>query len=415
MINKSVLFVAFHYPPVAYSSGVHRTLSFTKELAAKKWEVAVLTANEKCYHSVDVGQKKAIPSNVKVIRAWAKDAVRDLSIKGKYLRFMSLPDRYQTWVLGGFISGLFHIRKNKPSVIVSTYPLASAHLIGYLLHKVSGVAWVADFRDPMAQDNFPSDPVVNKSYRFIERLVFKHANHFVFVTNAARNYYLQRFPEVPPEKFSVIANGFDENAFLQAERTNSINGAALNNKVVMLHSGLIYPLERDPTQLFSALKSLKDKNLISVHDFSLRLRATGHDQYIKNMIRQFDIADVVEVCPPIGYLAALQEMMSVDVLLLMQAENCNDQIPAKAYEYIRCRKPVLALTAQNGETARLIQDAGAGEVIPLDSCELIAQAIDKMRQKFYLDNYCLPIDVDKYSRRNGAILLIDLLTRLIKT
>jgi hypothetical protein len=99
----------------------------------------------------------------------------------------------------------------------------------------------------------------------------------------------------------------------------------------------------------------------------------------------------------------------------MQAENCNDQIPAKAYEYIRCRKPVLALTAQNGETARLIQDAGAGEVIPLDSCELIAQAIDKMRQKFYLDNYCLPIDVDKYSRRNGAILLIDLLTRLIKT
>ena len=40
---------------------------------------------------------------------------------------------------------------------------------------------------------------------------------------------------------------------------------------------------------------------------------------------------------------------SVDGLMLLQADNCNYQIPAKAYEYIRSGKPVLALTPQEGE------------------------------------------------------------------
>jgi glycosyltransferase involved in cell wall biosynthesis len=412
--KKRVLFVAFHYPPVAYSSGVHRTLSFTREFDAQGWDVAVLTANEKCYQSIDVGQKKAIPSSVKVIRAWAKDAIRDLSIKGKYFRFMSLPDRYQTWVFGGFFSGIFHILKRKPSVIVSTYPLASAHLIAYLLHKISGITWVADFRDPMAQENFPADPVVNRCYRFIEKLVFKHADHFVFVTNSARNYYQQRFPNVPEEKFSVIANGFDEHFFHEVERNRFIKDAAVSDKIVFLHSGLIYPLERDPTQLFTALNSLKTKGIIAAENFSLRLRATGHDLYIENMVYHYDIADIVEVCPPIGYLDALKEMMSVDVLLLMQAENCNDQIPAKAYEYIRVRKPILALTAIEGETANLIGDSDSGVVAPLDNSELIAEAINNMLHKDYLENYRPSDNVDKYSRHHSAVALIDLFTRLLK-
>jgi len=36
--------------------------------------------------------------------------------------------------------------------------------------------------------------------------------------------------------------------------------------------------------------------------------------------------------------------MAADALLVMQASNCNAQIPAKIYEYLRAGKPILALT-----------------------------------------------------------------------
>jgi glycosyltransferase involved in cell wall biosynthesis len=132
------------------------------------------------------------------------------------------------------------------------------------------------------------------------------------------------------------------------------------------------------------------------------------------MINEFDIADIVEVCSPISYVDALNEMLDADVLLLLQAANCNDQIPAKAYEYIRVRKPILALTARQGETANLIEESGAGMVAPLDNSELIAEAIEEMLLEKNRKKMCLLDNVDRYSRRNGAITLIKLLESFLK-
>ncbi len=75
------------------------------------------------------------------------------------------------------------------------------------------------------------------------------------------------------------------------------------------------------------------------------------------------------------YLAALEEMLSVDGLLLLQASNCNAQIPAKLYEYLRAERPILALTDPAGDTARTLDAAGAGLVARLDSTDEIEAAI----------------------------------------
>ena len=51
-------------------------------------------------------------------------------------------------------------------------------------------------------------------------------------------------------------------------------------------------------------------------------------------------------------------MLTVDGLLVLQAANCNDQIPAKTYEYLRAQQPLLALTDPAGDTADVIRRAG---------------------------------------------------------
>jgi hypothetical protein len=96
------------------------------------------------------------------------------------------------------------------------------------------------------------------------------------------------------------------------------------------------------------------------------LRATGHDAHIARLIAQFDVADLVELAPSVAYVDALAETLSADGLLLFQAANCNHQIPAKLYEYLRAGRPILALTDSAGDTAATLRGAGVESIAQLD-------------------------------------------------
>ena len=65
-------------------------------------------------------------------------------------------------------------------------------------------------------------------------------------------------------------------------------------------------------------------------------------------------------------------MLAADGLLIIQAANCNSQIPAKLYEYLRARRPILALTDLNGDTARKLLSLDINTIAQLNSKEDIA-------------------------------------------
>ena len=413
----SVLYIAFHYPPILGSSGVHRTLAFTRHLDSNGWNVRVLTASLKAYHNWSEEQFSFIPKKVQVIRAFARDVSRHFSWRGKYLNAMALPDNWQSWILGGVVSGLISIIRNRPDVIVSTYPIASAHIIAYVLHCITGVPWVSDLRDPMAQTGYPSDPLRKKIYEWIERKIVKHCRFSIVTAPGAKVLYQQRFPEIADDFWQIIPNGYDEKLFeqLKPAARGSSKVAGEEKRCVVLHSGLIYPDERDPSQLFSALSELKQEGAVNIENLRLRLRATGNDKLYQQQIDQLNIADMVKLEPSISYLSALEEMLSVDGLLLLQADNCNYQIPAKAYEYIRAQKPILALTPAAGDTGQLLAKAGVAEISPLDDKEQIKVALLQFVAKL---NGAEPVSMDQesieqYSRQRQAAKFQALLEKAI--
>ncbi|TQE98065.1 MAG: glycosyltransferase family 4 protein [Spiribacter salinus] len=78
------------------------------------------------------------------------------------------------WALRALPVGVRVIRGERPAVIWSTYPIATAHLIGYLLHRLTGLPWIADFRDSMTEPDYPDDPAQWRAYRRIERPQVPH-------------------------------------------------------------------------------------------------------------------------------------------------------------------------------------------------------------------------------------------------
>ena len=69
--------------------------------------------------------------------------------------------------------------------------------------------------------------------------------------------------------------------------------------------------------------------------------------------------------------------MRADGLLLLQAANCNEQIPAKLYEYMRAGRPILALTDPNGDSATTVRQAGLDTIARLDSIDEIQQLLER--------------------------------------
>lgn len=367
--------VAYHYPPVAGSSGIQRTLKFSAYLRDHGWEPIVLTVDPRAYDRVSDGQMADIPAGLQVERAFALDTSRHLAWRGRYLRPMSIPDRWVSWWPAGVWRGWQLIRQHRPQAIFSTFPIATAHMIGLSLQRLTGVPWIADFRDNMTDPEFPRDPMTWRFNRWLEGAVVRRCTRALFTTSGALDMYAQRYPDLPSSRWSIIENGFDEDNFTDAESDLQRQPLGQPGQLTLVHSGVLYPEERDPRPFFAALATLKRQGMISAETLRVVLRATGSDTHYRPMLENVGIADLVELAPPVSYRQALQEMLCADGLLLFQAAMCNHQIPAKLYEYLRAARPVFALTDPAGNTADALRSAGCTDIVDIASEASIEQGL----------------------------------------
>ena len=379
-MNKKILMAPFHYPPMKGSSGVQRSLFFSSCLENHGWSAIVLTAHSRAHPDTGTEGLKDIPKSAVVKRTFAVDAARHLSIGGRFPRFLALPDRWSSWILSGVWSGFWAIKKYKPAVIWTTYPIASSHFIGFLLHKLTKLPWVADFRDPMTEEDYPRHPTVFKLYRWLEKKVMQHAHYVVVTTPGVKRVYGQRYGDLCKDKIKIIQNGFDENKFAAVEANMSRSSTSELKKmpIRLVHSGVIYPEERDPEPLFSAISELKQEGKINANELSIELRSTAHDDLFGEMLSKHGIEDIVKLLPAITHEENIADMLSADVLLLLQGSTCNEQIPAKAYEYIRTGKPVLALTDEKGDTGQLLKGLGVGIIAALEDKDQIKEKLSQI-------------------------------------
>ena len=382
-MNKRALIIAYHFPPQAASSGIQRTLSFSKYLGRHGWDAMVLSAHPMAYSAKNPSQLASVPPSLVVRRPLALDAKRHLGLFGRYPDILALPDRWSSWWLTAVPTGLSLIRKQRPEVIWSTFPIATSHLIGLTLHRLTGIPWVADFRDPMLQEGYPATAMQRNAFAWIERQAITRCCKAVFTTHSALHAYRQRFPHLPSEKFSVIENGYDEEGFLGTDAPAPAVQRR-NQKVTLLHSGVLYAEGRNPSAFFDAIARLKAQGRVDATSLSVVLRATGDDARFAALAQNYGVGDIVRIEGAVPYREALREMLDVDGLLVFQGTPFNTQVPAKIYEYFRARRPIFGLVDPAGETARILGAAGFCNIAPMDEAERISAAlalfIDEIRQ-----------------------------------
>jgi len=287
--------------------------------------------------------------------------------------------------------------------------------LGLLLHKVTGLPWVADFRDPMLYHNTNVTGVRECFYQWIEKQTIRHCRYAIFTTPSAITQYAHiKFPEYPESKWVLIENGFDEADFLSAEKLNPAMGIP-HKKKVLLHSGGLFPEERDPSCFFKAVALLLSEGMISDGMVNIILRASGDEVRYQAMIDALGLQNIIFLAPKLDYQEALAEMLSVDGLLVFQGSLCNFQVPAKLYEYLRARKPILALTDPSGDTAFLLRRAELEYMADLDNVQDIALKLCTLIQKLIAGDATVINNefIARQSREQRTLLLRDVFERCL--
>src|SRR5262245_27952000 len=321
--------ITYHYPPQGESSGVLRARKFSKYLPSNGWIPHVVTLQESFYQTKDDGLKIDIPPEARVHRTFAVDTSRPLAISGKHITFFTIPDRLIGWFPFGVLKGLRVIRKENIDVLYSTSPPPTAHLIAGSLKVLTGIPWIADFRDPWIEDGYFPRP---GSFRFriestLERWVVQHCERLLVTTPNLRDDFLSRYGNLSPDKVQVIYNGYDEDDF------QAVTPVSDSEQFEIIHAGLVTPEFRDPFPLLKVMRSLIKENAFPPGKVKITFLGGGpwvtSADFVEN-VRRIGLERVVQIDPQVSHREALCRMAKAAVLLVMQAsDDTRSLIPAK--------------------------------------------------------------------------------------
>jgi len=313
------------------------------------------------------------------------------------------------------------IKQTRAGLICSSAPYFTSHLAGYWLAILTGLPWVAHFRDPwitgLHAERRP-DKICFKINRALERMTISRADVVVCVTEEHAALMRAAYDQMPASKFAVVMNGFDGLEWQEViesippDAPGERYDADAPRKFRITYAGDLY-MKRDPAPLFRALGALIDGGEIGRDEASVELIGSCESSKGRGMadiISEAGIEGCVEIRGRLSHPETLRRLLQSDLLLLL-SEKQLIEIPGKTFEYLKTRRPILALTYE-GAVATLLRRTGGAWVVSPDDQQGV---IDAVRECYRLWKCGLPgpapdpLIVESFDRRRTTARIAELL------
>jgi glycosyltransferase involved in cell wall biosynthesis len=290
--------------------------------------------------------------------------------------WLQVPDQGIGWLPSGAWSACRAVQRHRCRAIYSSAPLWTAHIISLLVKRLTGLPWVAGFRDPWRGNPFRQFPYrsVDRYDDWLEQRVVREADWVIANTEPARAQFAARYPHLAA-KFVAIPNGFDPEEFanLQPRRESGPEG------IVVTHAGCFYGPRR-PHGIFQALSICRQQTTRPV-----RLELLGLSTYdgtpLAQIAAEYQVSDSVRIAGEVPHRVALEYLRGSDIQLLVGfgGPGSELQVPAKFFEYLGVGRPILALAPPGTAIAEMMnQSRVAGAVCDPDDPRQIAEAVLKI-------------------------------------
>ncbi len=424
-MKKKVLFITPSIPPYA-GSGVYRNIRFIRHLQHFGWETTILTIEKTSIRKnlpLDPELLKRLPASVRVERTYVlrpmeillrfrerfragphnqgksketglapkRMTSRRVSGMQRFKDFLStlllFPDAEIGWLPWAIRRGLKIIKQRKMTVLYTSGPPHSCHLAGWALKRLTGLPWVADFRDPWTRQAWIDEATkrtwAHRKKVLMECAVVKNADRVILNTSEMQDDFSQYYSGLSSEKFVAIYNGYDpEDAAPLPEKEMS------NGIFTVTHAGSLYK-KRTPIGLLRAVSELIREGKVDPEMIRVRLIGRCDIEGIQAEIKKLGLESCVALMGWVTHQESLDAIAESDLLLLIQPGTAL-QIPGKIFEYIMLKKKILALT-DRGATENIVRDYHLGDVAePMD-----VPSIKKVMLRFYEERFdSIPLPTD---------------------
>jgi hypothetical protein len=390
--KKRVLIVSFLFPPTN-SVGAVRVGKFTKYLPRFGWEPVALTADtlkerlqglpvemdeKNVFRTPYFALYSSLSRNLQVNQGitsedtslrfnWKKPIYKAVRLAQPIYNLSILAPLLRDpigWYPHATRKGSELLNKYGIDVIFSSYAPSTSHLVARRLHQISGVPWVAEFRDLWALNhNARTTRFLQYLTCRLERRVMKHSSLLISTSEP----WAKQLEALHSKKAIIIPNGFDEDDYVE--------DIPLTSKFTITYTGQIYARKQDPTPLFKVLKQLEEEGKISSSDFEVRFFGGNLLETTEPLVERYGIRELVKVYGLVPFSESVRRQKESSVLLILKWNDPKEKgvYTGKLYEYLGAKRPILAVGSFNENVDDLISESGTG--ISVDEPHLIKEIL----------------------------------------
>jgi len=425
---KKVLIITYYWPPSG-GPGVQRALKFAKYLPSFGWQPIILTVRQGEFPQLDETLVYEIPMQCRVYRSSnlepfllykkltgrKKDDPLPTYILNtgknenwierilKWIRLnIFIPDAKIGWIPFAVSAGLRIIKKEKIDLIFSTSPPHTVQIIAKNIARLSGLKWIADFRDPWMEivyyQNLKRNPVSVYIDHHLEKSVLNQASVITAISPGLVNTLQHK---VNRDEFRCIFNGFDPDDFMNIK-------VASNEIFTIAYSGFLSE-DRIPYPLLPALQKFKQGQT----DFRLKLIGTICEAFLK-LLQEYDLMDKVELINYLPHKQLLQVLANSDALLLVIDKVQDNQgfITGKIFDYLGCKKPIFGIGPVEGDAARILSETGSGLMLDYEDHRGVYDTLVSYYREWEKGITQFLFRIDPYSREHLTGELVALMDQL---
>ena len=374
-----ILLVTYYWPPSG-GPGVQRWLKLVKYLTRQGWQITVYTPSNPESGEHDESLLADVPNSVRVLKRRIFEPLalyhrlmgkrkgvgvgllsKEGGKKGILHRLMLwvranlfVPDARCFWVRPSihFLRRFLHDAPH--DVVVTTGPPHSMHLIGLGLKRATGIAWVADFRDPWVNIDYhqhlPLSARTRAKHIALEREVVEHADAVSIVAEGMKD----DFAAYNIQELTTIFNGFDAEDFATNVPTET------SPLFRLVYAGSMNA-DRNPNVLWQVLREMKLAGQIAPDSFRVELVGMC-DASVAASIHEQGLEGIVLQRKSIAHNEVAQLLCGASMLLLCvnRAPTSKAILTGKLFEYLASGRPILAIAPREGEAAQLLTRTQCG-------------------------------------------------------
>lgn len=360
MRTRKLLILTMYFPPCAAIAS-QRMIGLVRYLPNYNWNTIVIAPPH-------VHDEPNDPNLIKLISSETNTLYTVPFIDG-FLGKVNrkfFPD--YLWMLQARIAYRKAILQHQPDIVLTSFPPMCVHKLGIWMKKTFNLPWIADFRDPCFIPGIHANHEGKKKLGG-EKKILKLADIVVSTSPT----YTQRLKSAYPfaiNKINTIFNGYDPDNF-------QFNlSPPPRERLSLLYTGELYS-NRNPLGLLDALAQLESSPTSNMPKVGFHFIGRSNFEYdLVKEVRARGLEDIVKIEGIKPYHECLQDTAQADILVLIQTEGQTATVPAKLYEYIGAKRPILALANPPGDIEWVLKNSGVlYRIAPVRDVNKIKQAI----------------------------------------